>query len=717
MHVRVTKTSRGSKTYRSVQLAQSYRSEEGKPVTRVIASLGNLSDLEIENLRQAVAASRNHQAVVVASQTPPRLKVKQSLAYLDVATCLQLWQRWGLTELINELGATGARDVSVGEVIAALTVQRCVAPASKLEASRWYPRTALPELQRVRPEQFNNTRVHRALDVLAAIEAELQERLARHVEAEQGQFVNFFLDCTDTWFVGRGPAVASHGLTKEGLIRRKIGIALMCDQRGFPLRWATVEGNHNEVHTMLDMVDAASKLAWADKLPVVVDRAMGQGVTIEGLLARDIHFVTAIPAPEIANYSQRIPLGVFEAVDLGAADRNDKQTLQQLQRLAVDAGFQQLDERYLLDLGVIAKGDGGEEVPASWLAPSRAVAVVTAARTVQRELDSGCVLEDLAERYQCAEHTLRRWLSVLALREDLQQRILDGEVDHVAPQELRRIAKLSPTKQVAAFAKLSTTDVDQSRLLANKQLARFFRIPPQRVRAIAMFSPANFIEKRQAVLRAVRRIEELVATTNETLRAPRSRSSPTRALGRVEVLLRKESLTDVFDVSIVETNHAQRQVSQLLLQRNDKAWTRRRQTDGVTLIVSHANVLRSATDLASLYFAKDMVEKDFQAIKSVLALRPVNHHTDSKVRAHVSLCMLALLLQRTFEQRLRKADLTLTARSALGLLESGRLNLFAGRASVYSVTEPDPDQLRILAALDLPGLADDARLPELLRPR
>lgn len=715
MHVRVTRTGRGSKQYRSVQLAQSYRNDVGKPVTRVIASLGNLSDIEIDNLRQAIAASRKGQAVVVATPKSAPPKVKRSLAHLDVATCWSIWQRWGLTELIDAL-SPGEREVSVGQVVAALTVQRCVAPASKLEASRWYPTTALPELQGVRPARFNNTRVHRALDSLAVMEEPLQQRLAEHIEADQGQFVSLFLDCTDTWFVGRGPALAATGPTKEGLFRRKIGIALMCDQRGFPLRWATVEGNHNEVHTMLDMVEKASSLSWASQLPVVVDRAMGRGVTIEGLLARDVRFVTAVPAPEIASYSTRIPLGMCDDVELGDAERDDEQLLQQLRDTAEAAGFQQAGHRHVLDLGVIAKGDGEEEVPASWLTPSRAVAVVTAARTVRREMEVGCSRGELAARYDCTEHTLRRWEAVLELTDELQQRVLDGAADHLTPQQLREVAKLPAKRQASAFATLCPADSKLPPLRASKQLLRFFRVPAQKVRAVALFSPARFVEQRQAALRAARRLEDLTTTLNATLRTSRQASS-TKSLGRLEMALRKESLSDVFEVSTTEVEHKQRRVPQLVLTRNHEAWKRRRRTDGFALIVAHPEVLRATEELVALYFAKDRVEKDFQSIKSVLALRPVNHQTEPKVRAHVTLCMLALVLQRTLERQLRDSGLELTSSAALALLETARLNLFAGRSNVYSVTEPDPDQLRILKALKLQDLGDDAQLQHILQPR
>lgn len=713
MHVRITTTRRGAKTYRSVQLAQSYRAANGKPVARVLASLGSLSDLEIENLKRAVAASRSGRAVVIGAE-PRAARVKRSLAYLDVATCLQTWRRWHLTELIDELVPDSEQHVSVGEVIGALAVQRCVAPASKLEASRWYPKTALPELQAVVPSQFNNTRIHRALETLASIELRLQEQLARAIAAEQSRFVSLFLDCTDTWFVGRGPELAANGPTKEGLFRRKIGIALMCDQRGFPLRWATVEGNHSEVETMLDMIDAAARQPWAEQLPIVVDRAMGRGVTVEALSARGVRFVTAVPAPEIAGYSARMPVGAFNGIAL-----DDEHAVERLQEAATEVGFQAWRKRCLMDFGVIAKGEGGQEALASWLIPSRAVAMLTAAQTIRREMDAGSSVEDLETRYGCNQRTSRRWLELLALTDEVQKRILAGEADNIPPQELQRIARLRESAQPPAFDALraAAAAADQPRLSATRKLADFCQVPRLRVRAIAIFDPARFVEQRSAAMRALNAIEQLVESVNESLTSPHSRMTDNKAIGKVEHAIRQDKLNDVFDVDIEQRRTAGRTVSRVVLRRNDDVWSRRRQTDGLTLIVAHPDVLGSAEEIVSLYFAKDRVEKDFQTIKSVLDLRPVNHQTDPKVRAHVTICMLALLLQLSIEQRIRQAGLEMTGASALDTLESARLNLFAGRVGVYSVTEPDTDQRRVLKALNLQQLADDERLNEILHPR
>ena len=63
------------------------------------------------------------------------------------------------------------------------------------------------------------------------------------------------------------------------------------------------------------------------------------------------------------------------------------------------------------------------------------------------------------------------------------------------------------------------------------------------------------------------------------------------------------------------------------------------------------------------------LEKDFQTIKSLVKLRPIYSYTDPKVQAHVALCILALLVQRSLEQRLRAAGLSLSAPACIDILK------------------------------------------------
>jgi len=293
----------------------------------------------------------------ITQHLSPR-KVQANLQYLDIAVVSQLWDQWKLGALLDELLPKAATDIPTSAVLQALVTQRCVAPNSKLQAQRWYPKTALPELQGIAPGKVRNTRIHRSLEQLEMIETPLQERLARRIHS-RGPLTALYLDATDTWFVGRGPDLAHNRITKEGMLRRRIGIVLLCDARGYPLRWATVAGNHNEATSMMGMLRQVAAQPWMEQVPLVADRAMGRGVTIGALCAHDIRFVTAVPAPEMPSYSSSIALGAFDAVGVDGADRGDAAARKQLHQAATELGFERVsDARYVLDLGTLDRPDG-----------------------------------------------------------------------------------------------------------------------------------------------------------------------------------------------------------------------------------------------------------------------------------------------------------------------------------------------------------------------
>lgn len=59
------------------------------------------------------------------------------------------------------------------------------------------------------------------------------------------------------------------------------------------------------------------------------------------------------------------------------------------------------------------------------------------------------------------------------------------------------------------------------------------------------------------------------------------------------------------------------------------------------------------------------VEQSFRQVKDVLALRPIYHRVEPRVRAHIFVAALALLLQRLLQRRLDEAEVDLSAAEAM----------------------------------------------------
>jgi transposase len=86
------------------------------------------------------------------------------------------------------------------------------------------------------------------------------------------------------------------------------------------------------------------------------------------------------------------------------------------------------------------------------------------------------------------------------------------------------------------------------------------------------------------------------------------------------------------------------------------------------------------------------VERAFRALKTTLSLRPVYHTNSDRIRAHVMLCWLALLLVRVTEV---ETDTTWPkARAELERLHFGEFLHKDGRILQY--TEPTQAQRKIL---------------------
>ena len=66
------------------------------------------------------------------------------------------------------------------------------------------------------------------------------------------------------------------------------------------------------------------------------------------------------------------------------------------------------------------------------------------------------------------------------------------------------------------------------------------------------------------------------------------------------------------------------------------------------------------------------VERGFRRMKDVLSLRPIYHRVEPRVRAHVFVATLGLLLQTLLPQRLEEAEVGLSAEQAMQAMETVR---------------------------------------------
>jgi hypothetical protein len=131
--------------------------------------------------------------------------------------------------------------------------------------------------------------------------------------------------------------------------------------------------------------------------------------------------------------------------------------------------------------------------------------------------------------------------------------------------------------------------------------------------------------------------------------------------------------------------------------------------DGKFLLRTSDDTL-SPTDLALAYKQLYEVERGWRDLKGALKLRPVFHFREDRIRAHVQLCWLALLIIRTIE--VVTGDTWRNVRNELDRMHLVTLETAEGRVAQRSTTTPTQHQIFQALEIAEPARFYDFELPE-----
>ena len=118
--------------------------------------------------------------------------------------------------------------------------------------------------------------------------------------------------------------------------------------------------------------------------------------------------------------------------------------------------------------------------------------------------------------------------------------------------------------------------------------------------------------------------------------------------------------------------------------------------DGKFVVHGNDDTL-SGADMALGYKQLQRVEQAWRSLKSGLRLRPVHHWAPHRIRAHVAITVLALLLERMAEKAC--GDSWRNIRNRLKRIQLAQL--LSGEKTMWQVTEPSDEALNLLKKLDL----------------
>ena len=133
--------------------------------------------------------------------------------------------------------------------------------------------------------------------------------------------------------------------------------------------------------------------------------------------------------------------------------------------------------------------------------------------------------------------------------------------------------------------------------------------------------------------------------------------------------------------------------------------------DGKLLLVTNVTDLTPA-EIVQRYKSLADIERGFRVLKSEIEIAPVFHRLPERIRAHASICFMALILYRAMRQRLKLAGSDLSPETALAQLRrvqrhSVRIN---GGQPVQGISTIGAEQAAVMKALKLKKPSQEAQL-------
>ena len=260
----VTRT-KGGELVRYLQLAHNERNERGVPVARVIHNFGREDKLDREALRRLVGSIQRF----LGSEETLRAQAPEGFRFLGAPEAGgphvldALWSQLGIGKAIARVTGRGRGRAGVERAIFAMVCQRCLEPASKLEATRWLGRDVVID----GIEGVSDDELYRAMDFLL----DCSERVQESVFFSLANLLNLevdviFFDTTSTYFeidvdedtldeeepAGRPLRRLGHSKDhRPDLPQVVIGLAVT--REGIPVRVWVWPGNRND-QTLVEQV-------------------------------------------------------------------------------------------------------------------------------------------------------------------------------------------------------------------------------------------------------------------------------------------------------------------------------------------------------------------------------------------------------------------------------------------------------------------------------
>ncbi|MDQ3622283.1 MAG: IS1634 family transposase, partial [Verrucomicrobiota bacterium] len=279
--MQVTKSRRGSKTYLTYLVRESFRTPKG-PRSRTVCNISKLPSALRNLIADALAGKR-----LLAEEN---LQLDQAHDFGSLAVLVDTWKKLGLERLFASIGTPRERSL-----LQAMIFARLLFPCAKLALKERAAGTLLAQACGLdAAEGFEEDDLYAAMDALTGQWCALEKGLASATFKEPISLVLY--DLTSVYFEGEGPdpfAQYGHSRDHRG-DRRQIILAVATDTRGIPLHLAVLRGHRADTTTLQSFVKILRRRFAIREAVFVFDGGMSSKLNLEALEKSGLKFVTRL---------------------------------------------------------------------------------------------------------------------------------------------------------------------------------------------------------------------------------------------------------------------------------------------------------------------------------------------------------------------------------------------------------------------------------------
>jgi transposase len=590
----------------AILLRESYR-ENGKVKTRTLSNLSHLPKYTIDLIKRSLKGEKFF-------SIDNDLEKVDSWHHGHVDAVLRAMKRIGFGGLIN------ARRCKERDLVVAMVVGRILEPDneknSKLANTRWWDITTLPSMLNF--DGVDEDDLYEAMDWLLERQETIEKKLA-HRHLTEGGMVLY--DLTSSYFEGVTCPLAELGHNRDGKKGKlQVNYGLLTDDRGCPVAISVFPGNTSDSKTVTCQTQKMRERFDIETMVLVGDRGMITQKLIDEDLRQlpGVDWITALRSESIQKLVKtgQVQLGLFDEINLFEITAPDYPG----ERLVVCrnpelAKLRARKRQALLD----ATTEKLKEVRCT-----------VEGGKLRGKDKIGKRLENIAKKYKVASQfafTVRD--DGFDVKINDQQKAAEAALDG-AFKEFQNIRSSIKRGKLSGKSKI--------RQRINKIVTKY------------NLTQYVVVDIRQADFDVLVEDESSAATAALTsvcqaIEGLRSLVEQGRYGGQDKIGVRVGKVVNKYKVAKHFVLNIQHESFDFHI--DQEKVVAEAALDGIYVIRTSLPIERlSPEDTVRSYKSLSQVERAFRSIKTVdLKVRPIRHHLEKRVKAHIFLCMLAYYVE------------------------------------------------------------------------